>query len=60
VFQVYVDGQLEVGLDNLEYVDAWSDAELNNVRFSSFWNAPASLDHYVDDVVVSTSRVGCP
>lgn len=59
VFEVFVDGQQEVSLQDIEYVDAWAGAGLNNVRFSSFWNAPAQLVHHVDDVVVSTSPLGC-
>ena len=41
-------------------VDAWAEAAINNVRFGSFWNAPASIDHHVDDVVVATAPIGCP
>lgn len=60
VFEVFIDDELDVGLDGLEYVNAWDGAALNTVRFASFWNAPAALDHHVDDVIVSTAPIGCP
>jgi hypothetical protein len=59
-FEVFVDDALEVSLDGITFVDAWTGAALNTLRFSSFWNAPAALDHWVDDVVVSTAPIGCP
>lgn len=59
-FDVSVDGSLEVALDGLTLVDGWDDVGLNTVRFASYWNAPANLEHFIDDVVVSTSPIGCP
>jgi hypothetical protein len=60
VFEVLVDNELEVALEGLELVDAWSGAALNTVRFASFWSAPERLDHWVDDVIVSSAPIGCP
>jgi len=59
-FEVSVDGRLEVSLQEITFFDAWAGAAINNVRFGSFWNAPALIDHHVDDVVVATAPVGCP
>ncbi len=59
-FEVSVDGQLEVSLQDITFFDAWAGAAINNVRFGSFWNAPAAIDHHVDDVVVATAPIGCP
>jgi hypothetical protein len=58
-YEVFVDGTLEVSLSDIVFFDAWADVGLNNVRFSSFWNAPAEFVHHVDDVVVARSPIGC-
>gem|GEM_PF-1284991 len=59
-FGVSVDGNVEVALEGITFVDGWSGVGLNTVRFASYWNAPANLDHFIDDVVVSTAPIGCP
>ena len=60
MFEVSVDGELEVSLQGIEFVDAWDGAGINTARFASFWNAPAVIDHHIDDVVVATEAIGCP
>lgn len=60
MFEVSVDGQLEVSLAGIEFVDAWDGAGINTARFASFWNAPAVIDHHIDDVIVATAAIGCP
>lgn len=59
VLELWVDGNLEVDIQGLEYVGSWDEAGLNTVRFASFWNDQTGLDHHVDDVIVATEPVGC-
>ena len=60
LYEVRVNGQLEVALDELTFVDDWAGAGLNNVRFASYWKRQTGLDHHVDDVVIATVPIGCP
>ncbi len=59
MLEFWSDGVREVSIDGLEFVNAWTGAGLNNVRFASFWKEQAGLDHHVDDVVISTAPIGC-
>lgn len=58
--EFWAGGKLEASIGELEFVDGWTGAGLNNVRFGSFWNDQVGLDHHVDDVIVSTAPIGCP
>ncbi len=59
VFEVFVDGDPEIEMDELPFVRNWDGAALNTLRFSAVGNVAVPLHHYIDDVVVSHTRVGC-
>lgn len=58
--QVYVDGNEEIAVADIDFLGTWTDYGLNGLRFTNFANPPAQpLDFWVDDIVFSTERVGC-
>jgi hypothetical protein len=61
VFQLWIDDYLEARRSDLNWVGRFSDYGLNAVFFENYWNAgaPAAQDRYMDNIVVSTSRIGC-
>ena len=61
VFEIWVDGRPEVARTGLNWVGAYSQYGINAVYFENYWNggAVASQERYMDNIVVSTSRIGC-
>ncbi len=61
VFEYWVDGELDARIEGLDWVGSWQDYGINSVSFENWWNdgAPANLERYRDNFVISTRRIGC-
>ena len=61
VFEFWVDGELEAGRTGMDWRGTWADFGLNLLSIENFWvgGAPADLDRWFDDVVISTDPIGC-
>jgi hypothetical protein len=61
VFQLWIDEQLEAQRMGLNWVGAFSAFGINAVFFENHWDAgsPAAQERYMDNIVVSTRRIGC-
>lgn len=62
VFELWVDGQLDARRDALNWVGRYEEYGINAVLVENYWNAgsPVEQDRYIDNLVVSTARIGCP
>jgi hypothetical protein len=62
VQEFWIDDQLEARGEDLDFVGSYTDYAINAVFFENYWNDGSSQDQfrYFDDIVVSTSRIGCP
>jgi len=60
VFTLTIDGQVEAGRDDLNWVYAWDDYGINAVFLENYWNAgsPVRQERWFDDFVISTSPIG--
>ena len=60
VFEVWVDGNLELSQQNLNFRGTWSEYGINAIAFSNYWNggAASSQNRYLDNLVISTSPIG--
>lgn len=63
VFRLWVDGNLDVAYDDLDWVGPYDEYGINAVYFENYWNqgspAQSPQERYFDDIVVSTARIGC-
>jgi len=61
VFEFWVDDMLENGAYQLDWRGTWAEYGINLVTLENFWpgGAPADLERAVDDLVISTSPIGC-
>ncbi len=61
VFEFWVDGELENGRTDVDWRGYWGEYGLNAVTLENFWpgGATADLTRWMDDIVVSTERIGC-
>ncbi len=61
VFEFWVDGNLEDTRDEIDWRGNWADFGLNLLTIENFWvgGAPADLDRWFDDLVISTQPIGC-
>jgi hypothetical protein len=60
VLELWVDGAMEAQRTGLNYVGS-APYGINAVYFENYWNAgaPTNEERYLDNIVVSTARVGC-
>ncbi len=61
-FNLYIDDQLNVSKNNIDWVGSWNNYALNSILFSNYWNgagSPVDQYRYLDAIVVSTARIGC-
>ena len=60
VFTLWIDGQVEVHRDDLNWVYSWQDYGINAVFLENYWNSgsPVAQERYFDDFVISTSYIG--
>jgi hypothetical protein len=61
VFDLKINGQLEVNVTGMNWVGNYSTYGLNAILLESYWNAgsPANQERYFDDFVVSKQPIGC-
>ena len=61
VFEFWVDDQLENGGEAFDWRGEWADYGINQITIENFWTggAPNELDRWIDDVVISQTRIGC-
>jgi hypothetical protein len=61
VFELWIDNDLTAGRNNLNWVDSWREYGINAIFFENYWNdgAPGERIRYFDNIVISTSRIGC-
>jgi hypothetical protein len=61
VFEFWVDGNLEARNGNLNWVGTWTAYGINMVMVENYWNGGPTTGQtrYVDELVVSTGRIGC-
>jgi hypothetical protein len=61
VFEFWVDGKLEARETGLNFLGAFGTYGINALFVENYWNmgAPQAQERYVDNLVVSTRRIGC-
>lgn len=61
VFEMWVDGELEGATEGVDWRGSWSEFGLNLLSIENLWvgGAPADLDRWFDDLVISTQPIGC-
>ena len=61
VFELWIDDWLEAQHTGLNWLGDFSGYGLNSVFFENYWNAgsPVEQTRYMDNIVVSTKRIGC-
>ncbi|MFO0754188.1 MAG: hypothetical protein U0411_12805 [Thermodesulfovibrionales bacterium] len=61
VQEFWIDGSLEARRDALNFVGAYTAYGINALFFENYWNAgsPQKQERYIDNIVVSTMRIGC-
>lgn len=59
--EFWIDGALETSKTGVDFVKAYSAYGINSVWFETYWggNAPKTQERYLDNIVVSTQRIGC-
>ena len=62
LFELWVDGQPDARREALNWVGSYSTYGINAVFIENYWNAgsPVVQERYLDNLVVSTQRIGCP
>lgn len=61
VFEFWIDGDLQARESSLDFVDTFTTYGINAIFFENYWNpgAPADQERDIDNIVVSTQRIGC-
>ncbi len=61
VFELWINGAPEAARTGLNWVGSFADYGINVIYLENYWNAgsPVAQDRYLDNFVVSTSRIGC-
>ncbi len=61
VFHLWLDGTTEVSRTDLNWVGAYDAYGINTVSLDNYWNdgVPQAQERYLDNLVVSTERIGC-
>jgi hypothetical protein len=61
VFELWINGAPEAQRTRLNWVGNYSAYGINAVFLENYWNAgsPVPQDRFMDNFVVSTSRIGC-
>lgn len=59
--RVWVDGVLDAEKTGLNFVGTYTDYGINYIAFANYWNggSPQEQARYIDNIVVSTTRIGC-
>jgi hypothetical protein len=61
VFELWIDGQLEARKTGLNWLGNFNAYGWNSLFIENYWNngSPAVQERYLDNLVVSTQRIGC-
>ncbi len=61
VHEFWIGDTLEARREGLDFLGAYKDYGINAVLFENYWNSgsPKPQERYLDNVVVSTQRIGC-
>jgi hypothetical protein len=61
VFELWIDGNLEAQRSNLNWLGSYNQYGINAIFFENYWNSgsPQVQERYMDNIVVSTQRIGC-
>jgi len=59
-FTLWIDGQLEITRNDLNWVNSWDNYGINAVFLENFWNngSPVEQERFFDDFVISTAPIG--
>ncbi len=62
VFEFWINGQLQGQRTGMNWLGSFTAYGFNAVFFENYWNAgsPVTEERYLDNIVVSTARIGCP
>ena len=62
LFELWVDGHADASRELLNWVGGYGGYGINAVFLENYWNAgsPVSQSRYLDNLVISTQRIGCP
>ena len=57
-----MNGRLDAQRTGLNWVGGYQDYGINAVLVENYWNngSPVVQERYLDNLVVSTQRIGCP
>lgn len=60
-FEFWVDERLDGRVNNIDLRGSWSAYGLNMITIENFWDggAPGVWSRWIDDIVISTDRIGC-
>jgi hypothetical protein len=60
-FELWIDDALEARKTAINWVGDYQDFGINTVFVENYWNggAPGNRTRYLDNLVISTSRIGC-
>ncbi|MEJ2539779.1 MAG: hypothetical protein P8188_07400 [Gemmatimonadota bacterium] len=60
-FRLWIDGRREAERTGLDWMGSFQEYGLNALFVENYWNdgAPATQERYLDNLVVSTERIGC-
>ena len=61
LMELWVNGVLDAQRTGINWVGSYSTYGINVVFFENYWNdgSPVAQERYIDDIVVSTERIGC-
>lgn len=61
VFELWINGNLEARATNLNWVGNYSAYGINALFLENYWSdgSPRQQERYIDNLVVSTQRIGC-
>lgn len=61
VIELWIDDELQARRNGLDFVGRWSDYGINTIALENYVNegAPGPAVRVMDDLVVSTERIGC-
>jgi hypothetical protein len=61
VFELWINGSLDAQKTGLNWVGSWQNYGINSIFVENFWNngAPGERVRFIDNIVISTRRIGC-
>jgi hypothetical protein len=61
VFEMWLNDVLDARVTGLNWVGSYSAYGINSLMLENYWNAgsPVAQERYIDNLVVSTQRIGC-